>query len=75
MAGPLIGRADELETVLALIADPAVRAVVLAGPSGVGKTTLALAALDASGFGHRGHLGGAGPGAHRAAALVAGIFW
>ena len=53
MAGPLIGRADELQAVLALVADPGVRAVVLAGPSGVGKTKLALAALEASGLGHR----------------------
>ena len=44
MAGPLIGRADELQAVLGLLADPGVRAVVLAGPSGVGKTKLALAA-------------------------------
>ena len=48
MAGPLIGRAGELETVLHLLADPAVRVVVLTGPSGVGKTRLALAALDAA---------------------------
>ena len=53
MAGPLIGRADELHAVLALIADPGVRAVVLAGPSGVGKTKLALAAVEASELGHR----------------------
>ena len=49
MAGPLIGRADELEAVLDLLADPSVRAVVLAGPSGVGKTKLALAACEAAG--------------------------
>ena len=49
MARQLIGRADELHAVLALIADPGVRAVVLAGPSGVGKTKLALAAVEAFG--------------------------
>lgn len=48
MSGPLIGRAAELDTVLHLLADPAVRVVVLTGPSGVGKTRLALAALDAA---------------------------
>ncbi|HET7822533.1 MAG TPA: LuxR C-terminal-related transcriptional regulator [Ornithinibacter sp.] len=53
MAGPLIGRADELQAVLALLADPGVRAVVLAGPSGVGKTKLALAGVDAWELGHR----------------------
>ena len=53
MAGPLIGRAVELEAVLDLLNDPSVRAVVLAGPSGVGKTKLALAACEAAGVERR----------------------
>lgn len=48
MAGPLIGREHELRVTGELLEDPAVRFVVLTGPSGVGKTRLALAALDAS---------------------------
>lgn len=48
MAGPLIGREHELRATSELLEDPAVRLVVLTGPSGVGKTRLALAALDAS---------------------------
>ena len=48
MSGPLFGRDTELAVVLGLLGDPAVRTVVLAGPSGVGKTKLALAACDAS---------------------------
>ena len=48
--GPLFGRDTELAVVLGLLDDPAVRTVVLGGPTGVGKTKLALAARDASAF-------------------------
>jgi predicted ATPase/DNA-binding CsgD family transcriptional regulator len=48
MAGRLVGRADELDVVLDRLADPDVRTVMLTGPSGVGKTRLALAACAAS---------------------------
>ena len=44
--GPLFGRDAELATVSALLADPAVRAVVITGSSGIGKTRLAMGALD-----------------------------
>jgi len=50
MSGPLFGRGAELAVVLGLLGDPGVRTVVLVGPSGVGKTKLALAACDASAF-------------------------
>lgn len=43
---PLIGREDELETLGRLLADPASRCITLVGPGGVGKTRLALAALQ-----------------------------
>jgi predicted ATPase len=39
---PLVGRDAEVEHVLALVADPAVRLVTLVGPGGIGKTRLAL---------------------------------
>jgi hypothetical protein len=39
---PLIGRDAEVQGVLALLADPAVRLVSLVGPGGIGKTRLAL---------------------------------
>lgn len=44
-AGPLIGREVEVEVVRALLADPEAQVVVLTGPSGIGKTRLALEAL------------------------------
>jgi predicted ATPase len=40
--GPLFGREAEVEGVLALLADPAVRLVTLLGPGGIGKSRLAL---------------------------------
>jgi predicted ATPase/transcriptional regulator with XRE-family HTH domain/Tfp pilus assembly protein PilF len=43
---PLIGREREVETVVALLAQPAVRLVTLTGPGGVGKTRLALATAE-----------------------------
>jgi predicted ATPase/DNA-binding CsgD family transcriptional regulator len=46
-AAPLLGRDDDLNRLLALLADSDVRAVTLVGPSGVGKTRLALAAVEA----------------------------
>ena len=45
--GTLIGRQAEVQRVLELIADPAVRLVSLLGPGGMGKTRLALAVAEA----------------------------
>jgi DNA-binding CsgD family transcriptional regulator len=42
---PFVGRGDELAAVSAIIADPQSRGVVLAGPSGVGKSRLAAECL------------------------------
>ena len=39
---PIVGRASELERVTALLEQPSVRLVTLLGPSGMGKTRLAL---------------------------------
>lgn len=41
---PLVGRDAEVQSVLALVTDPAVRLVSLVGPGGIGKTRLALQA-------------------------------
>lgn len=41
---PLVGRDAEVQEVLALLSDPAVRLVSLVGPGGIGKTRLALQA-------------------------------
>jgi excisionase family DNA binding protein len=43
-----IGRAAEVATVVALLADPAVRLLTLTGPGGIGKTRLALAVAGAA---------------------------
>ena len=45
-ATPLIGREDEIERVVALISDPAVRIVTITGPGGAGKTRLSLAIVE-----------------------------
>src|SRR5215203_5565258 len=42
----LVGRADELAALQALLADGAVRLVTLTGPGGIGKTRLARALAD-----------------------------
>ncbi|NTU85853.1 MAG: SARP family transcriptional regulator, partial [Chloroflexales bacterium] len=47
-ATPLIGREQELAQIAALLADPAKRVITLVGPSGIGKTRLALAAAEGS---------------------------
>jgi transcriptional regulator with XRE-family HTH domain len=39
---PLIGRAHEVATICAALADPAMRLVTLTGPGGIGKTRVAL---------------------------------
>jgi predicted ATPase/DNA-binding SARP family transcriptional activator len=47
-ASPMIGRQRETEAVLSLLLGPQVQLVTLAGPGGVGKTRLALAAAQAA---------------------------
>ena len=43
-ATPLVGRAHELESIQAQIQQPAIRLLTLAGPGGIGKTSLAMEA-------------------------------
>ncbi|MGH2573817.1 MAG: ATP-binding protein [Actinomycetota bacterium] len=47
-ATPFLGREAELETLSALLCDPAVRVLTVAGPGGIGKTRLALQAAAES---------------------------
>jgi transcriptional regulator with XRE-family HTH domain len=44
---PLVGRSQEVETILRLLTVDGVRLLTLVGPAGVGKTRLAIAAADA----------------------------
>lgn len=60
----LVGRRDELEVLRGHLADS--RAVVLVGPAGIGKTTLARAALDQP---------RSGPGGYREAGALATLAW
>lgn len=45
-AAPLIGRQTALDTLVARLAEPECRLLTLVGPGGIGKSRLALAALD-----------------------------
>jgi predicted ATPase len=41
-----VGRGDDVPAVVELLATPGVRLLTLAGPGGIGKTRLALAAME-----------------------------
>jgi predicted ATPase/class 3 adenylate cyclase/transcriptional regulator with XRE-family HTH domain len=43
---PFVGRSEELDSLVALLVDPQVRLVTVVAPGGMGKTRLALAALE-----------------------------
>lgn len=50
LSGPgVVGREAERQRLLAALADPAVRTIVICGPAGAGKTALALEAVAAAG--------------------------
>jgi predicted ATPase/DNA-binding CsgD family transcriptional regulator/transcriptional regulator with XRE-family HTH domain len=50
---PLVGRAQEVETILQMLSDEGVRMLTLVGPAGVGKTRLAQAAIVDAQFADR----------------------
>ena len=47
-AWPLTGRSEEMRTIEAAIADPAIAGIVVYGAAGVGKSRIARDALDAA---------------------------
>jgi predicted ATPase len=51
----IVGRESEIEQVLALASDPAVRLITLIGPGGIGKTRLALEIARLAREGNGGH--------------------
>ena len=51
-ASPFIGRSDELQQIAAYLADPSCRLLSLVGTGGIGKTRLALRAVEQAQFAH-----------------------